>query len=673
MRFSVEAIFSVVNRFSAPLSKFGSDVDKVSGALNKRLGQLDRMNTKLLGGLKNTALGVAALAVPIGLIGGKVLTTGAQFEQAITDVGAAWMQTRENIAPLEALAIRLGSTTKFTATEAANAMELMAKSGFNMSEVMAGVGGVLDAASASGEGIAETADHVSSIMKGMGLNAKDAFGPWESQTQRVADVLAAVSIETKSSIGSLGESMKNVAPVARQLKIPLEDVVMAVGLLQDVGLDASEAGTATATMLTKLAKPADEVALKMKKMGIAFEDTNGNALPLRDILVNFATAAKEAGGNMDSLAFFADLVGLRGQKAALNLQEMLVSGKFDALAESLKTVHGRASQVANLKMNTTLGDWEKFTSALDGVQTKLFNLESGPLRKIIQRMTGWVEKNEELIVSKTGEWAEKLFVSIEKIADNLPEILHYTEMIGKGLLAWGAFTITAKAVGLAVGGVSLAVGGVNVALNAMAAFQAGGLLAALGSVARALLGIEAGALAAGRAVAGVSAGGAAGAAGAAGVGAGLATAALPVAAGAIAVGALAKGYGNMEESAREATHGERGFLSLAGDTLRRYYLEGKRDGLDGAAKAHNDSVANRSYENIAGFNTPSSSYGFDTPAAMTPVPQGIPQAEAQHRLTEQRTTNVQRSEVVLQTERGVKATAKKKVPGVVIMPKTGGV
>jgi TP901 family phage tail tape measure protein len=548
-------------------------------------------------------------------------------------------------------------------------MELMAKSGFNMSEVMAGVGGVLDAASASGEGIAETADHISSIMKGMGLNAKDAFGPWESQTQRVADVLAAVSIETKSSIGSLGESMKNVAPVARQLKIPLEDVVMAVGLLQDVGLDASEAGTATATMLTKLAKPADEVAAKMKKMGIAFEDTNGNALPLRDILVNFATAAKEAGGNMDSLAFFADLVGLRGQKAALNLQEMLVSGKFDALAESLKTVHGRASQVANLKMNTTLGDWEKFTSALDGVQTKLFNLESGPLRKIIQRMTAWVEKNEELIVSKAGEWAEKLFVSLEKIADNLPEILHYTEMIGKGLLAWGAFTLTAKAIGLAVGGVSFAIGGVNVALNAMVAFQAGGLLAALGSIAKALLGIEASALAAGTAVKGVGAAG-----GAAGIGGGLA------AAGAVgaAAGGLALAYA-ANEGLKEDTGGL-GFLDLVDEAQRRSKEQGRHVTMAEASDQWRNEQARfafgtREIEAAAQADREARESSSFVPRSMplTPVPQAIPQAEAQHRLTEQRTTNVQRSEVVLQTERGVKATAKKKVPGVVIMPKTGGV
>lgn len=665
MRFSIEAIFSAVDRITPAMNRIGRGMDKVTGGLNKRLGQLDRVNNNLINGFTKTAAGVAALAIPLGFLGGKVLSTGAQFEQAITDVGAAWMLTRDQIAPLEKLAIQLGSTTKFTSTEAANAMELMAKSGFNMGEVMAGVGGILDAASASGEGIAETADHVSSIMKGMGLNAKDAFGPWASQTQRVADVLAAVSIETKSSIGSLGESMKNVAPVARQLGIPLEDVVMAVGLLQDVGLDASEAGTATATMLTKLAKPADEVAAKMKKMGISFQDSFGNALPLRDILGQFAIAAKESGGNMDSLAFFADLVGLRGQKAALNLQEMLVSGKFDALAESMRNVYGRANQVANLKMNTTLGDWEKFTSAIDGVQTKIFNLESGPLRRIIQRMTGWVEVNEQLIVSKTGEWAEKVFNSVDKIANNLPTILHYAEMVGKALLAWAAFTVIAKTVGIAVGSVSLAIGGVNTALAVMAAFKAGGLVAALGTVTQAILGVEA---AAG------SAGAALGAAGLTTAGLGALTAALGATTAAIGGVALAA-YAN--EGLKESTGGL-GILDLIDESQRLSKLEGRPVTMSEASDRWLNSRA--IFEGGIRDAKAEHSASIDEklgaqyrPTFMTPHPEAIPQAEAQARISERRTTSNTNntSHVKLHLPKGASATSARPVPGVTIVPFSG--
>lgn len=489
-------------------------------------------------------------------------------------------------------------------------------------------------------------------------------------------MLAAVAIETKSSIGSLGESMKNVAPVARQLGIPLEDVVMAVGLLQDVGLDASEAGTATATMLTKLAKPADEVAAKMRKMGIAFQDSSGNALPLRDILGQFAIAAKESGGNMDSLAFFADLVGLRGQKAALNLQSMLVSGKFDALADSMKDVYGRANQVANLKMNTTLGDWEKFTSALDGVQTKLFNMESGPLRRIIQRMTAWVEVNEDLILTKTGEWAEKVFNAVDKIANNLPQILHYAELIGKGLLARGAFTITAKGIGLAVGGIETAVGAVNLALGALAAFKTGGLVAALGTVVETLLGIEKAAAAAGAGLGAAGLGGAGAKVGAGAVAAGLGAGVLAAGGVALAVGANEQlkdttgGVGFFDLLAESAHRRDTGQLSLEsarGGRLAQMAETSEQLKLDRAqfAMGYRRALADGSDAVSSRMN--SRSYA---PAYATPHPEAMPQAEAQARLTERRTTNTNTSHVKLHLPKGVSASTRRATPGVTIVPYT---
>lgn len=672
MRFSVEAVFSATDRWSKPLGRMGANMDRFASGMNKRLGQLDRFNDKLIGGFRAVAGATAAMAVPIGLLGADIIRTGAEFEQAITNVGAAWMKTRDQIAPVEQLAMRLGATTSFSATQAANAMELLAKSGFSVEEVMSGVGGVLNAAAASGEDLASTADHISSIMKGMGLSAKDAFGPWESQTQRVADVLAAVSIETKSSIGSLGESMKNVAPVARQLGIPLEDVVMAVGLLQDVGLDASEAGTATATMLTNLAKPADDVAAKMRRMGIAFADSSGNALPLRDILGQFAIAAEKAGGNMDSLAFFADLVGLRGQKAALNLQEMLVSGKFDQLANSMKNVHGYAEKVAGLRQDTLIGDWEKFTGAVDTVKTKIFNLESGPLRNVVKRMTMWVETHEKFITLKAGEWAEKLFTWLDKIANNMPRILEYTEMIGKGLLAWAAFTITAKGIGAAVDAVGFALGGVNVALQTVAAFKAGGVVSALGTIAQALVGVEA---KAGAASSALAAGGLL-----------LTPAGLMTAATVVTAGAAYKGYSNMEDSVRNATEGRQGFFEVWGKTLKNRYFDGQMGGADTTiAKLNAEHYARENAKGAAdGWMTPAGlgydavrpTYGYEGPQVQSRAPEAVPQAETQARLTAQEITrtnnNNTTNHVQLHLPKGASATSRRPTKGITFVPHSGG-
>ena len=204
----------------------------MDGQLSKVAGSLNRVGA---------AVGAASLAAGAGLAwAGK---SGLEFEEAMSKVGAVGLKSRDQIMDLEKEALRLGATTKFTATQSANAMEVMARAGFSNQEILGGVGGVLSAAAASGLEIAEVANHVSNALKGMGMEVVDSTTGMNNAA-RVADVLALASARTNSSIGSLGESLANVAGTASDLKVPFEDVVSAVALLQDTGLDASVAGSA---------------------------------------------------------------------------------------------------------------------------------------------------------------------------------------------------------------------------------------------------------------------------------------------------------------------------------------------------------------------------------------------------------------------------------------------
>jgi TP901 family phage tail tape measure protein len=375
---------------TASLNRMGGSIRKISGMkFADRLGKQFKSVARYAG---LAAVGIAAFAAK------STLLTGANYEQAITAVGAVGLQTRDQIALLDKEAKRLGATTKFTATESAQAMEIMAKAGFKNQEILAGVGGVLNAAAASGLEMAEVADHVSNVLKGMGLAASDAT--------RVADVLALASSRTNSTIGSLGESMKNVAGTARDLNIPLEDTVAAVALLQDVGLDASVAGSAMNVMLTRMAKPTAGIAAKMEKFGVSFKDAQGNMLPFQEVLENISSAAAQSGGNMDRVAFLADLVGLRGQKAATKLARLFDEGKVGKLTSELYNAAGVAEEMAKLRMDNLIGDWTLLTSAVDGVQTSLYETQSGPLRGMVQGVTKWVNENARLIQSKFVSWVE---------------------------------------------------------------------------------------------------------------------------------------------------------------------------------------------------------------------------------------------------------------------------
>jgi TP901 family phage tail tape measure protein len=434
-KFSLEAIFRATDKLSAPIARIRGNLDKFGQSASRSLASLDRSLGVVHGGIKR----VAAATVAVGAVGGvaafSIIKAGAEFEQAITAVGAVSLQTRDQIKVLESEAMRLGATTKYTATEAANAMELMARAGFSNAEILKGVGPVLDAAAASGLEIAEVANHVSNALKGMGLDT--------SETARVADVLALASSRTNSSIGSLGESLSNVASTARQFKIPLEDTIAGVALLQDVGLDASVAGSALNVMLTQMAAPTEAIAAKMKQFGVTFKDAQGNMLPFQDVLANISKAAAKSGGNMDQVAFMAELVGLRGQKAAANLSDLFNSGRVQSLTKELRNAEGSAKKMAAIRMDNTLGDWELFASAVDGVKLALFETQGGPLRGLIQSMTKWVELNQGLIVSEFRGW-------LMWIRDRLPEIVTWLGRIGKALVAFYALSAAVKVARLAI-------------------------------------------------------------------------------------------------------------------------------------------------------------------------------------------------------------------------------
>lgn len=452
-RFSVEAVFKAVDDITGPIDKMQRKLLKFSESTREGLGRIDQLNSRISGGFRAIATAAAAAGAAAGAALYNVGKTGSDFEQAITNVGAVSLMTRKEVADLEIKARELGKTTKFSATEVAAGMELMGKAGFTNAQILASIDGVLAAAAAEGAEFAEVAGHVSNILKGMGMEA--------SETGRVADVLTLASARTNSSISSLGESLANTSATARQFKIPLEQVTAAVALLQDVGLDASVAGSAVNTMLTNLAKPTDDIKAKMAAMGVKFQNAKGNMLAFPEVLANLSKAAKKSGGNMKQVAFFADLVGMRGQKAAQNLADLFASGKFTELATELEKAQGKAKEMADLRMDTFQGDLLRLNGAVDSVKIGLFDLNSGPLRVVVQRMTAWVKANEKLILSKAQEW-------ITWLVDHLPEIWKWTKRIAVGVGIFYAWATALKTFRMAVETYEAAVISASIASKAWA-------------------------------------------------------------------------------------------------------------------------------------------------------------------------------------------------------------
>lgn len=428
--FSVDMVFKAKDRASRAVGRMSNRFSRFGRVVNGARARVVRFGKAMRKSLPI----FAALGAGVGAAALSVAKAGVDFEQAITNVGAVGLRTRDEIQDLEALARRLGATTKFTATEAAQGMEILAKAGFDNQQILKATPAVLNAAAASSLEMAQVADITSNVLKGMGIEAEHASD--------VVDVLALASSRTNSTIGSLGDSMRNISATARQLGIPLNDTVAAVALLQDVGLDASVAGSSFNTMLTRMAKPPKEIAKQMKKFGISFTDAEGNMKSLGDVVADLNVLAEEQGGNFNKIAFMADLVGLRGQKAAANLGALFQvaedgSSKFGKLTKELNGARGAAESMANIRMDTLQGDFTKLNSAMESLKITLFETKSGPLRGIVQQFSE--------VVQFTESWYKNLEKANQTGTSGMQEVWHAFEdifrnihwYITSGLKGWG--------------------------------------------------------------------------------------------------------------------------------------------------------------------------------------------------------------------------------------------
>ena len=184
-----------------------------------------------------------SVTVPLVGVGAAALKVAADFEQGMSNVKAISGATGEEFDALRDKAIELGGSTLYSATEVADAMTEMAKAGWSSQQIMDGMSGVLDAASASGENLATVSTIVADAVTGFGLAASDST--------RVADLLAQAANSGTIGVADLGESFKYIAPLAQTMGFSIEDTTTAITALSTAGIKGSQAGTALRGMFTR--------------------------------------------------------------------------------------------------------------------------------------------------------------------------------------------------------------------------------------------------------------------------------------------------------------------------------------------------------------------------------------------------------------------------------------
>jgi TP901 family phage tail tape measure protein len=233
-----------------------------------------------LSGIKASTVALAGMATAgIAAVGAGLTSAfnqAREFEQSMADVSAITGATGESLDALSGLARDMGATTAFSAKEAAEGIQFLGMAGFDTNDIMDALPSTLSLASAAGMELGAAADIASNIMSGMGMTADELDG--------VVDKLAQTSRNSNTDVGMLGEAFKMVGPTASAAGMEFDDVTTSLGLLANAGLQGGIGGSSLNSALRAMINPSKEAAKEAEKLGLNFQDTNGNMLPMVDIL-----------------------------------------------------------------------------------------------------------------------------------------------------------------------------------------------------------------------------------------------------------------------------------------------------------------------------------------------------------------------------------------------------
>lgn len=366
------------------------------------------------------AIGAAAAG---GYAAGRFLQPAIGFGKDMSRVQAL-TRIDKNSPQFKALreqALKLGSETQFTASDAASGQSFLAMAGFTPQSIQAALPGVLNMALAGGVELGETADIGSNILTQFNLTA--------DQMGRVGDTLTAAFTRTNTDLRALGETMKYTGPVAAKLGISLEEAAAMAGMLANNGLRGSDAGTAMRASLSRLASPPKAAADALKELGVSVADARGKMRPMEDVLLDLYKATQKY-AQVDQVSFFKDIAG---EEAFVGLQTLVAasgSGELQKLTRELQGARGEADRVAKVMADNLDGDLKNLDSAWEGLRIRISDLVDGPLRSVTQWLTRGLEK-------------------ITSLAQAHPVLTRQLLIAGGALLA---MTVTIGSLSLIIGG-----------------------------------------------------------------------------------------------------------------------------------------------------------------------------------------------------------------------------
>ena len=396
-----------------------------------------------------TNVGKKFMPVTLGVVGlgTAAVKTAADFDSAMSKVAAVSGATGSDLEALRDKAREMGEKTKFSASEAAEAMNYMAMAGWKTEDMLSGIEGVMNLAAASGEDLATTSDIVTDALTAFGLTAADSG--------HFADILAAASSNANTNVSMMGETFKYCATIAGALGFSAEDTAEAIGLMANAGIKGSQAGTALRTIMNNLSGDVTICGSAIGEVTVATTNADGSMRDLSDILADCRTAF--AGLTESEKAQAAEsLVGknaMSGFLALMNAGE----GDINKLSSAIDNCDGCAADMAETMNDNLAGQLQILKSQLEELAISFGELLMPAIRTIV----GWIQKFVDWLNSM-DEGTRKVIVTIALVAAAIGPVLI---IVGKVISAVGTImTLVPK-----LAGVINAAKGVFAAFNAVCA------------------------------------------------------------------------------------------------------------------------------------------------------------------------------------------------------------
>ncbi len=355
---------------------------KNAGSALQKIGAAGEVLQNVGGKISGAGEKLLPITAGVTALGTAAVKTASDFDSAMSKVAAVSGATGDDLQALRDKAREMGSKTKFSASEAAEAMNYMAMAGWKTNDMLSGIDGIMNLAAASGEDLATTSDIVTDALTAFGLTASDSG--------HFADVLAAASSNANTNVSMLGESFKYCAPIAGALGFSCEDTAEALGLMANAGIKSTQSGTSMRSIMTALSGDVKFCSAAFGEMEIATSNSDGSMRSLSDILADCRVAFDQM-SESEKASAAETLVGKNAMSGFLALMNA-APADIDKLSGAIANCDGTSLSMAETMQDNLAGQLTILKSQLEELAISFGEILMPVIREMIAKIQGFVDK-----------------------------------------------------------------------------------------------------------------------------------------------------------------------------------------------------------------------------------------------------------------------------------------